>query len=180
MSNFPNTAPQRHKKILMILMAVIAFMITLSYVSVPLYRLFCQTTGYGGTTQQTTQHANLIIDRNMLVRFNADLEPGMFWEFEPIQKTINVKVGEEALVYFRAKNISTEPITGTAVYNVTPLNMGSYFSKLECFCFQEQTLNPGQEILMPVVFYIDPEIQNNKLLNDVKTVTLSYTFYVTK
>ena len=150
---------------------------TLTTYSVTLYRLFCQATGAGGTTRVATGAAGPVLDRTITVRFHADVDPKLPWRFEPAQGPIPVRVGEPALAYFRAKSLSTLPITGQAVYNVPPDKVGIYFDKIACFCFTQQTLQPGQTVDMPVQFFIDPAIAKDRNLDDVTTVTLSYTFF---
>ena len=160
--------------------AVISGMGALTWASVPLYRIFCQATGYGGTTQTANKADDSdmpILKRRVNVSFNTDVQPGMPWTFVPEQHDVTVHVGQEKLVYFKAINNSDHPVTGHAVYNVVPDKVGLYFVKLECFCFKEQTLQPHQAVDMPVEFFIDPEIAKAPNLNDVKQVTLSYTFF---
>lgn len=158
-------------------LCILAAMGTLTTYSVTLYRLFCQATGAGGTTQTATGPAGPVLDRTITVRFNADIDPKLPWRFEPAQGPITVRVGEPSLAYFRAKSLTNVPITGQAVYNVTPDKAGLYFDKVACFCFTQQTLQPGQTVDMPVQFFIDPAIVKNRNLDDLTTVTLSYTFY---
>lgn len=157
-----------------------AGMLMLAYASVPLYRLFCQVTGYGGTTRAAAHAPAVTYGRTMTVRFNADTDPHLPWKFYPGEKNHTVKVGEEALTYFVAENTSDRQVTGRAVYNVVPHKAGQYFAKIECFCFTEQTLQPKQKVDMPVSFYIDPAIMNDPELDTVKTITLSYTFFLNK
>ncbi|MAU40768.1 MAG: cytochrome c oxidase assembly protein [Kordiimonas sp.] len=172
-----------HKKTVVTLLLVIAAMIGLVVASVPLYRLFCQVTGYGGTTQQYIAedgHLPAVLDRTMTVRFNADIARGLPWYFKPVQRDVTVKVGEEGLAFYKAVNNSDKPVTGTATFNVTPHKAGQYFTKIECFCFTEQTLQPGQSIDMPVTFFVDPEIAEDEHLDEVTEITLSYTFFPMK
>ena len=136
-------------------------------------------TGFGGTTQVAAERSNTVSDRPIKVRFDA-MTTNIDWAFQPIQRQIELKVGENALAFYRATNRASQPLTGTATFNVTPLKVGSYFSKVECFCFTEQTLGPGETIDMPVAFYVDPAIDEDPNLKDVKTITLSYTFYPTE
>ncbi len=160
--------------------AIVLGMGCLTWASVPLYRIFCQVTGYGGTTQVADAVNDFdlpILDREMSVRFNTDIAPDLPWDFKAEQLSVKVQVGAQALVYFKVANKTDQPITGRAVYNVTPNKAGLYFSKIECFCFTEQTLQPGQVVDMPVQFFIDPQIAEDPLLDDVKEVTLSYTFF---
>ncbi len=154
-------------------------MVGLAYASVPLYRIFCQVTGYGGTTQRAEGAPGepMGVDRTITVRFNADVSPNLAWDFQPEQRSVQVKVGEETLISYRAHNRSKQAITGTAVFNVTPDKAGVYFDKIACFCFTEQRLEPGQTADLPVSFFVDPEIVKDHKLDDVKTITLSYTFY---
>lgn len=158
-------------------LGMVAGMLALSYASVPLYRLFCQVTGFGGTTQVSDGANTTVLEREVTVLFDANQAPDLPWRFEPVQRSITLKVGERALAFYRATNIGTTPVVGTATFNVTPVKMGGYFMKIQCFCFEEQRLEPGQSIDMPVAFYLDPEMNDWDSLDDVKTVTLSYTFF---
>lgn len=162
------------------LLALAAGMLMLAYASVPLYRLFCQVTGYGGTTQEAKHAPGKVFDRTITVTFNADTDPSLPWSFHPGQKSLKVKVGQEALTHYVARNNTDHPITGRAVYNVVPFAAGSYFVKIECFCFKEQTLAAHQRVDMPILFYIDPSIMDDPDMNGVKTITLSYTFFPVK
>jgi len=145
--------------------------------SAPLYRLFCQVTGYGGTTQVATGPATQILDRKVTIRFNADVSPALPWTFEPAQGPMTVRVGEPILAFYRAKSNADSPVTGTAVFNVTPEKAGLYFDKIECFCFSRQTLVPGQVAELLVQFFVDPAIVKDRNLDDVSTITLSYSFF---
>lgn len=160
-----------------VLLAVLAGMGGLTYAAVPLYRLFCQVTGFGGTTRTAAAVPGAVTDRVITVRFNADVGRDMPWRFRPVQREIAVRVGETAMAYFAAENPSDAVIVGTAVYNVTPFKAGPYFSKTACFCFTEQRLAPGEREEMPVTFFIDPAIIDDANLDDVNTITLSYTFF---
>ncbi|MBM3571772.1 MAG: cytochrome c oxidase assembly protein [Alphaproteobacteria bacterium] len=171
------TAIGRNGRMALILSGVVAGMVGLSFASVPLYRLFCQVTGYGGTTQRAERDAREVLERLVTVRFNAETARDMPWTFRPAQRQVEVKVGETNLALYRAENKSSQTITGTATFNVTPAKAGLYFSKIQCFCFDEQTLKPGEGVDMPVSFYVDPAIKNDRNLDDVKTITLSYTFF---
>ncbi|MCP4381147.1 MAG: cytochrome c oxidase assembly protein [Hyphomicrobiales bacterium] len=155
----------------------VAGMVGMSFAAVPLYRLFCQVTGYGGTTQQAEAAPTNVLDRSMSVRFDANIANGLGWSFRPAVRQVDIKVGETGEVTFIAENRGTRTTTGTAVFNVSPLLVGAYFNKIACFCFTEQTLAPGESVEMPVTFFIDPAIQESRDLNSVHTVTLSYTFY---
>lgn len=159
------------------LAGVVFGMVGLSFAMVPLYQLFCQVTGWGGTTQVAETLPETVSDRTIAVRFNADVNEKLPWSFGPVQREVEVKVGENRLAFYRAKNVGERPVVGTATFNVTPLKAGQYFSKVACFCFTEQKLEPGQEIDMPVSFFVDPAILDDPNLDDVKTITLSYTFF---
>lgn len=159
--------------------AIVAGMIGLAYASVPLYQLFCQVTGYGGTTQRAEAAPVLPAGgdvRQMDILFDANTISTLGWKFEPLNRKMTVNVGEEALGIYVARNLMGRPVTGTATFNVTPLKAGQYFNKVECFCFQEQTLQPGQEVNMPVSFFVDPAINDDPNLREVTHITLSYTF----
>ena len=171
------TALGRNGRTALVLSGVVAGMVGLSFASVPLYKLFCQVTGYGGTTQRAEQGADRVIERMMTVRFNADTARDMPWIFRPSQRQIDVKVGENHLAYYRAENRTSQTITGTATFNVTPAKAGLYFSKIDCFCFTEQVLKPGESAELPVSFFVDPAINEDRNLDEVKTITLSYTFF---
>lgn len=164
----------------MSLAAVAAGMLMLAYASVPLYRLFCQVTGYGGTTRQAEAAPGRILDRTVTVRFNADVAPGLPWDFRPEQTAMTLKVGENRLAYFSAVNLGGAPTAGVATYNVTPGKAGPYFDKIQCFCFDSQTLGPGEKAEFPVSFFVDPAIADDPGLDEVKTITLSYTFFPLK
>jgi cytochrome c oxidase assembly protein subunit 11 len=167
----------RNARTLAVLAVLIAGMGGLTYASVPLYQLFCQVTGYGGTTQVAAQKSETVIDRVVKVQFDGTVNPALAWSFKPAQRSIRLKVGENGLAFYRARNNSDETIVGTASFNVTPDKVGLYFNKVECFCFTEQVLKPGEEVDMPVSFFIDPEIADDPNLDDVTTITLSYTFF---
>ena len=156
---------------------VVVGMMGAAYAAVPLYQMFCQVTGFGGTTQVAEKAPVAAGERVITVRFNADTARGMPWQFRPQQRAVSLKVGEQALALYEAVNPTDRHIVGTSTFNVTPLKAGPYFSKIECFCFTEQALAPGQSIDMPVSFFVDPEISNDRNLDDVKTITLSYTFF---
>jgi cytochrome c oxidase assembly protein subunit 11 len=159
---------------------LVAGMVGMSYAAVPLYALFCQVTGYAGTTQRADGPSGTMLEREINVRFDANVNNGLAWNFKPVQRVVNLKVGEQALIFYRAENKSNKRVTGTATFNVTPANAGAYFNKVECFCFTEQALQSGESVDMPVSFYIDPDIENDPDLRSLKTITLSYTFYPVK
>ncbi|MCG8358662.1 MAG: cytochrome c oxidase assembly protein [Kiloniellales bacterium] len=167
----------RNLRVAALLGGVVCGMIGLAFASVPLYRLFCQVTGFGGTTQVAESLPDTIVDRVITVRFNADISPSLPWHFQPEQREVQVRVGESGLVFYRARNDSGQPSTGTATFNVTPLKAGQYFNKVQCFCFEEQRLLPGEAMDMGVSFFVDPAIMDDRNLDDVQTITLSYTFF---
>lgn len=153
------------------------FMLGMAFAAVPLYQIFCQVTGFGGTTQRAEAPSETVLDRVVSVRFDSNVSGGLGWRFEPVVKTVNVRVGENALAFYRATNISNQPLVGTASFNVAPDSVGAYFAKIECFCFTEQRLEPGESMEMPVSFFVDPEFVNDKDTKGISQITLSYTFY---
>ena len=159
------------------LLGIVVVMGGLAYASVPLYRWFCQVTGYGGTTQVAAAAPAGLHDRSVTIRFNADVNSKLPWRFQPVERSVKVRLGEEKLAFYRASNLADRPVTGTATFNVTPAKAGPYFAKLDCFCFTEQTLAAGRSVDMPVSFYVDPEMATDRNLDDVTTITLSYTFF---
>ncbi len=171
------TAQSRNLRVAVLLGGLVCGMVGLAFASVPLYRLFCQVTGFAGTTQVAESLPSEVADRVIKVRFNSDVSPALPWSFQPEQREVALRVGEQGLVFYRARNLSDRPVTGTATFNVTPLKAGQYFSKVQCFCFEEQRLMPGQEMQMGVSFFVDPAIMEDRGLDDVKTITLSYTFF---
>ena len=176
-TNVKDQMEKGKQKTLVLVVSVVFFMGALSYSSVPLYKLFCQVTGYGGTTQVVQNVSDKVVDRSITVRFDANVNPALDWRFAPTQKSIKLSLGENALAFYRAENTGSAPLVGTATFNVTPDKAGIYFNKVECFCFQEQLLAPNQVIDMPVSFFIDPDMMNDPNLDDVTTITLSYTFF---
>ena len=179
MTDSSATLPSRHNRNLAIsLVMIVAGMALLSYAAVPLYQLFCQVTGFGGTTQRSADAEPIaVIDRQISVGFNADIDKNLPWRFEPLQKEVRFNIGESMLVAYEAENLTDEPITGMATYNVTPHEAGRYFHKVQCFCFEQQTLAPGQKVHMPISFYVDPAIDEDPNLKKVTHITLSYTFF---
>lgn len=174
------TVDNRNRRVGLIALAGALAMLGLGYASVPLYRLFCQVTGFGGTTQRVSEAeaATVAVSTRMVsIRFDANVERGMPWEFRPLQVTDNVAVGARDMAIYTARNTSSEPITGSATFNVEPEQAGKYFSKVQCFCFTEQTLQPGEEVRMPVIYYVDPAILDDPDARDVQQITLSYTFH---
>ena len=179
MQDKSNSTEQRQKNTHTVLTVffVVIFMVALSFAAVPAYRLFCQVTGFGGTPQISESLPNVTIDRNITVKFNADTNAKLPWQFKPEQREIQVKLGQRGITAYHAQNVAQIPVTGTAIYNVTPLKAGKYFHKIQCFCFEEQTLNPGEDIDMPVLFYVDPALNDDPNMQDITTITLSYTFF---
>ena len=161
------------------------FMLGMGYAAVPLYDLFCRVTGFGGTTQQASEADAAIAERMAAVagapaisiRFDASIARGMPWEFKPVQSTDTVRIGQRDLAFYTAKNNSDRPITGTATFNVEPEQAGIHFNKIQCFCFTEQTLQPGEEVRMPVLYFIDPAAIEDESMQGVEQITLSYTFH---
>lgn len=156
-------------------------MVGVGYAAVPLYRLFCQVTGFGGTTQRVdeAQAATLkpVAGKTISVRFDSNVSPDLPWQFRPERPTETITIGARDMAFYVAKNLATRPVIGMATYNVTPTQAGKYFSKIQCFCFNEQKLEPGQEMRMPVLFYVDPKILEDPDTKDIEEITLSYTFY---
>ncbi len=162
----------------LIVAAVIFGMLALSFASVPLYRLFCQMTGFGGTPNiDPNAVASRILEDRMTIRFNADVAQGMPWDFKAETPEVSLKIGEKGFISFVARNLTSKPIEGTAIFNVLPEGAGKYFHKTQCFCFGRQTLEGGQEAHMPVAFFVDPSIVEDPNLKNLKTITLSYTFF---
>ena len=157
---------------------VVAGMAGLTAASVPLYRLFCAVTGYGGTTSVADAAPVEAVDRTITVRFNADIDPSLPWAFRPAQRAMEVRIGEQNLAFYEAANRADHPVVGSATYNVTPHRAGSYFSKIACFCFDEQTLQAGEAVEMPVSFFVDPAILDDPNAREVREITLSYTFFL--
>ncbi len=170
----------RTKMTALLATGVIAGMLGLTAAAVPIYRLFCQVTGYGGTTQRAEQAPEGTLERTIRVRFNADVAQGMPWSFAPAAREVEVKIGEQSLAFYRAHNSGSRKVTGTATFNVTPAKAGVYFSKIDCFCFTEQVLQPGDTIESAVVFYVDPALADDPNLADLSSITLSYTYFPAK
>jgi cytochrome c oxidase assembly protein Cox11 len=162
------------------LVAILAVMTGLTSYSVTLYRLFCAATGSGGATQRVTQASKTQIARTVTVYFNTTVAPNMPWRFEPVQRSVKLHLGEESLAFFEAKNLSDHAIVGHATFNVTPDKVGIYFKKIQCFCFNEEKLAPGQDVQMPVTFFVDPRMASDPNTADVDQITLSYTFFQSK
>jgi cytochrome c oxidase assembly protein subunit 11 len=168
-----------HSKTVWKLFGVVSFMLALGFASVPLYDLFCRVTGFGGTTGVAETGSDVILDQTILIRFDASLDSEMEWEFEAPSEPMEIRIGETGMAFYTAYNPTDRPIAGTASYNVTPYVAGGYFSKIACFCFTEQILDPGERVEMPVTFYVDPEIVNDPEASHIPAITLSYTFYET-
>jgi len=168
--------PDRNVIVALALVSVVGGMVGMSYAAVPLYRLFCQVTGYGGTTQRAATGADRTLDREVVVRFDANVS-GLPWDFRPAVPQVHVRLGETAIVNFVAENTGRAPTAGTATFNVQPSIAGVYFNKIECFCFVEQTLQPGERIEMPVQFFVAPDFAEDRGLRGTRTLTLSYTFF---
>lgn len=169
-----------NKNLALNLGALAVGMLMLAYAAVPLYKLFCEVTGYGGTTKEGKPPTAKALARQITVRFNADTDKNLPWEFKPGEPSQRIHIGGQALTFYTAKNLSDKPIKGHAVYNVVPHEAGQYFVKIECFCFTEQTLAAKESVHMPVSYYIDPAIVNDPDLKGIETITLSYTFFAVK
>ena len=170
------SADQKNKRTGRILAVLGAFMLGLAFAAVPLYRMFCEATGFAGTTQRADRAPGAVAGQ-VKVQFDANVHPGLPWRFEPEQTSVEVAPGAQTKIFYRAQNLSARAIVGQAVYNVSPDTVGKYFKKIQCFCFSEQTLQPGQKVDMPVVFFVDPKIKQDPDTKDVHEITLSYTFY---
>jgi len=170
-----------NRRVGLTVVGIVCMMLGLAYASVPLYQLFCKVTGYGGTPQVAENEAEHILKGSKIqVRFNADVNSSLDWKFKPVQKQVEVALGEHALIAYHTENLSDQDIIGTATFNVTPLKVAQYFNKIDCFCFTEQRLSPGESVDMPVSFFVDPAILEDSNAQEVKTITLSYTFYKAK
>ena len=159
------------------LVGVVLFMGALAWVSVPLYDWFCRVTGYGGATGYAEQGSDVILDETITIKFDASLERDMPWEFRPEIREMEVRIGETGLAFYEAYNPTDRPVAGSASYNVSPFSAGGYFAKIDCFCFEEQVLQPGERVMMPVTFFVDPEIVDDVDAKHLPHITLSYTFY---
>lgn len=168
------TAPQRT---VVMLGSVVVFMGAMAYASVPFYNWFCRVTGFGGVTNVADAGSDVILDQTIKVRFDASVDRDMPWSFKPEVREMELRIGETGLAYYEAHNPLDVPIAGQAAYNVTPYEAGVFFDKIECFCFTEQVLQPGETVMMPVSFFVDPAIVDDREGQYVHTITLSYTFY---
>ena len=170
----------RNARLAWSLVCVVGGMLALAYAAVPLYEMFCRVTGFGGTPVIAQAGDHPLLERTVRVRFDSNVDSNLPWRFEPLEREVKVQLGEEKLVFYRATNLSQRPIVGTATYNVTPEPAGPWFNKVQCFCFNEQLLKPGQSVDMPVIFFVDPEMDKDRRYDNVHTITLSYTFFEAK
>jgi len=161
------------------MVGIVVVMTSLGFASVPLYDMFCRVTGFGGTTSRAEQGSDRVLDRTVTVRFDASTARDMPWSFKPVERTMTVRLGETALAFYEAHNPTDRPIAGTASYNVAPYAAGLFFTKIDCFCFEMQVLQPGETVLMPVTFFVDPDMVDDREAKFLHTITLSYTFYET-
>lgn len=175
MKLFPNL--QGAQRTVVQLVTVVVVMGALSWASVPFYSWFCKVTGFGGATNVVETASDVILDREMKIRFDSSTDPSLPWSFKPVQREMTVKIGQTALAYYEATNTSNRPVAGQATYNVVPYEAGGFFDKIECFCFTEQVLQPGETVVMPVSFFVDPAIVDDRDAKYVHTITLSYTFF---
>jgi cytochrome c oxidase assembly protein subunit 11 len=168
---------RRNRRTALTAFSVVAGMVGVSFAAVPLYDLFCRVTGFGGTPMVDGRPAPGAGEFAVTVRFNANTQPNLPWRFEPAQRAVDLRVGEEGMGFYRARNLSAAPATGISTYNVTPEVVGKYFHKTACFCFEEQTLAPGQEVDMPLTFWVDPRIATDPNTRGIRTITVNYTFF---
>ncbi len=178
MSARPSAGAPRGTRATVIACAAAALaMLSLAFASKPLYDTFCRVTGFGGETRVAAAAAPATLSREVSVRFDSNVEPGLPFRFEPMEVARSVRLGESALAFYRVTNTSDQTVRAVATYNVTPHKAGPYFAKLECFCFQEQDFAPGETVELPVVFFVDPDLDDDRALDDVRAITLSYTFF---
>jgi cytochrome c oxidase assembly protein subunit 11 len=170
-------SPRQNQRLALVLVLFVAGMVGLSFAAVPLYRVFCAATGFAGTPQRAASAPGEVLPETITIRFDANVSPGLNWSFKPVQQEMTLHIGENKLAFFRAANLSNEPLTGMATFNVSPDLMGQYFTKIQCFCFTEQTLKPGETVEMPVSFFVDPAILKDRDAKTVREMTLSYTFF---
>ncbi len=169
----------KNTKMMIRLSGLVFTMLALSFAAVPFYNWFCRVTGFGGVTQIAVEESTQVLDQSIEIRFDGSLERGMPWNFKPEHTTMELKIGETGLAFYEAYNPTDKVIAGTASYNVFPYSAGAYFTKIDCFCFELQVLQPGERVMMPVTFYVDPDILDDEDAKYAKTITLSYTFHVT-
>lgn len=170
-------ANRQHRTVAIVCGLIAAGMVGMSYAAVPLYRMFCQVTGYGGTTQVAVALPEKVLDKTIVMRFDANVSRDLPWKFEPVTRKFDLRIGENRIAKYRATNLSDKTLTGTATFNVSPEAAGIHFNKIECFCFTEQTLKPGETVEMPVSFFVDPAIVDDPNASYISQLTLSYTFY---
>jgi cytochrome c oxidase assembly protein subunit 11 len=168
---------KKNRRTGLMVLGIVGFMLGLTAVSVPLYELYCRITGFGGQAAQAAVSTGEIVNRDMRIRFNTDINPNLPWEFKPDQGPMVVKLGQEVAVSYTATNDGRNPVAGTALYNVDPPSAGKYFHKTQCFCFDYQLIAPRESVHFPVVFYVDPALNDDPQLKDLKTITLSYSFF---
>jgi len=179
-ATLPNDMARRNRRAAIIALSFALGMLGLGYAAVPLYRIFCEATGFGGTTMkvsEATASAIAVTDKQITVRFDSNVSSALPWRFKPENPTEKITIGARDMAAFTAENLSSKPVTGTATFNVTPVQAGRYFAKVQCFCFTEQTLQPGEKVRMPVIYYVDPAILTDPDTKDIEEITLSYTFY---
>ncbi len=176
-SEGPEGARRSNRTIVLVCLTFLVTMLGMSYAAVPLYDMFCRVTGYGGTTQRVSQYSDVVLDRKVTVRFDANVAGGLPWEFRPMERDVEIRIGETTQASYQVKNLFSKPTSGRATFNVTPQLAGAYFMKVECFCFTDNELAPGETMDMPVVFYVDPAIVEVPELKNIHTITLSYTFF---
>lgn len=174
---WPVVSKKAKNKTVIQTVSVVIFMGAMAWASVPFYDWFCRVTGFGGITQVAKSGSDTVLSETMKVRFDASLERNMPWEFKPAQREMEIQIGATGLAFYEAYNPTDRPVAGTASYNVTPYEAGGFFSKIDCFCFEEQILMPGERVQMPVTFFVDPEIVDDRDAKYTKVITLSYTFY---
>lgn len=174
--NNENALKAQNKKSIIIISFIVLFMLSLSFAAVPLYDIFCRVTGFGGTTQIASTAPGSFGHPDINVRFESSTSSSLNWDFFAKSKVVTIPIGEEKTIFYFAKNLSDKPIVGTATFNVTPAKVGQYFMKIDCFCFVEQLLKPGESMNMPVTFFIDPDIYKDENVKEVNEITLSYTF----
>ncbi len=175
---FPNMDPNR--RTVLLTAGVVVLMGSLAWAAVPFYNWFCRVTGFGGTTAVAEAGSDVILERTIKIRFDGSLERGMAWKFKPVVREMEIRIGETGLAFYEAWNPTDKRITGSASYNVYPYEAGGFFTKIDCFCFTEQTLDPGERVMMPVAFYVDPGIVSDRDAKYLKHITLSYTFHTVK
>ncbi|MDM7967430.1 cytochrome c oxidase assembly protein [Blastomonas fulva] len=171
---------RRNRKAALLALCFAGGMLGMGYAAVPLYRIFCEATGFGGTTMKVSEEtasAIAVTDKQIVVRFDSNVSSALPWRFKPENPTEKITIGARDMAAFVAENLSSKPVTGTATFNVTPVQAGRYFAKVQCFCFTEQTLQPGEKVRMPVIYYVDPAIMTDPETKDIEEITLSYTFY---